>query len=103
LAASTCKIRTDGLNRLVKAFPSERDNLWKLYWIEGERLGNSRYLRKDLRAKILQDVRRVAEAAGISFGVCREGLSEFNMCQTCDGSHVIDEKINPSRNKKEKR
>jgi len=102
LVASTCKIRTDGFSRLVEAFPSERDNLWKLYWVDGERLGNSRYLRRNLRAKILQDVKRVADAAGISFGVCREGLSEFSICQTCDGSHMIGRQVHSSREKKQK-
>ena len=102
LVASTCKIRTDGFNRLVDAFPSERYNLWKLYWVEGERLGNARYLRRSLREKILQDATRAAKVAGISFGVCREGLSGFNMGQTCDGSHTIGAQVPSLRERKEK-
>jgi DNA repair photolyase len=97
LVASTCKIRADGFNRLIKAFPEERDSLWRLYWAEGERFGNSQYLRRSLRAKILRDVEHVVKAAGISFGVCREGLSELSMCQTCDGSHMIPTRETPSR------
>ncbi len=89
LVASTCKIRADGFNRLIKVFPEERDGLWRLYWVEGERFGNSQYLRRSLRAKILQDVEHIVRAAGISFGACREGLSELNVSQTCDGSHII--------------
>ena len=89
LVASTCKIRADGFHRLIKAFPEQRDNLYRMYWVEGERQGNSRYLRRNLRAKILKNVEKIVKATGISFSVCREGLPELNLCETCDGSHII--------------
>jgi len=35
-------------------------------------------MHKDLRYKILKSVRDMADAEGMKFGVCREGLAQLN-------------------------
>jgi len=97
IVASTYKAKADSFNRLVKAFPSEQGNLWRLFWVDGERLGGARYLARKLRRELLARVRDVAVAEGLTFGVCREGLPEFNTASTCDGSHLIPERNFPAK------
>jgi DNA repair photolyase len=92
VVASTYKAKADSFNRLVKAFPTERENLWRLFWIEGERLGGTRYLAGKLRRELLTRVRDVVVAEGVTLGVCREGFPEFVTSPTCDGSHLIPER-----------
>ena len=45
-------------------------------------------MHKDLRFKILKSVRDMAEAEGMKFGVCREGLAQLNTAP-CDGSWLM--------------
>ena len=89
VTASTCKLRVDSFNRLVDAFPSEREKLLSLYCEQGEKVGSTRYLPVKLRKQLLSRVRDAAVAEGITFGICREGLSELDMGPRCDGSHLI--------------
>jgi hypothetical protein len=45
-------------------------------------------LSRDLRLKLLSDVRRSALKHGLEFAVCREGLSELNTA-VCDCSWML--------------
>jgi len=92
VVASTCKVKVDSFNRLAQAFPSAEKNLRSLFWVEGERVGRAIYLARALRRQLLGRVRDVVLAEGATFGVCREGLSEFGTAPTCDGSHLIPER-----------
>lgn len=89
VTASTCKLRVGNFNRLVNAFPSEREKLWSFYWEQGEKVGGTRYLPVKLRKQLLSRVRDAVVAEGVTFSICREGLSELDMGPTCDGSHLI--------------
>jgi hypothetical protein len=59
-----------------------------MYFQKGERIGGSVLLPKDFRFKLLKGVRDLAEAQGMRFGVCREGLPQLNTA-ACDGSWLI--------------
>jgi DNA repair photolyase len=74
--------------RFSQAFPNVAQKLAPLYWRQGERMGGCVMLPRDLRLKILSNVRKVALRCGLQFGVCREGLSELNTAP-CDGSWLL--------------
>jgi sulfur relay (sulfurtransferase) complex TusBCD TusD component (DsrE family) len=74
--------------RLTKALPQTGERIHSLYYQKGETQAGNRLLPKELRFKILKQVRDLAEAQGISFGVCREGLAELNTAP-CDGSWLL--------------
>jgi len=86
---STYKAKPDSLKRLIKAFP-EKAKLWeKLYLKEGEKIAGSRYLKKELRIKLIKPLFELAEKYKISIATCREGIKEFARPQKCDGSFLI--------------
>ncbi len=66
--------------RLAKAMPQIAEELKSLYFVQGEKIGGSAFLPKELRYKILKDIRDLAEANGMKFGVCREGLPKVKHC-----------------------
>ena len=68
--------------------PQMAEKLKSLYFVQGEKIGGSALLPKDLRYKILKNMRDLAEANGMKFGVCREGLAQLNTA-TCDGSWMM--------------
>jgi DNA repair photolyase len=85
IITSTYKVRPDNFKRMSQEFP-EYKNLWqKLYFREGEKLGGYLYLPKDLREKLIQEVRQVSLEENLDFSSCREGYSELNT-KNCDGS-----------------
>jgi DNA repair photolyase len=88
LTCSTYKAKPDNWMRLSKAFPVELEQLKPLYFKYGERVGGSILLPKDMRLKILKQVRNLADVNGLRFGVCREGLSQLNNAP-CDGSWLL--------------
>jgi hypothetical protein len=45
-------------------------------------------LPRDLRFKLMKNVRELATENGIKFGVCREGIPRLNTA-TCDGSWLL--------------
>ena len=93
LTCSTYKAKPDNWMRLSKAFPAEMEQLKPLYFKHGERVGGSILLPKDVRLKILKQVRDLAEVNGLRFGVCREGLPQLNNAP-CDGSWLLGEPKN---------
>jgi len=74
--------------RFSEAFPQIAEKLKPLYFVQGEKIGGSAFLPRELRYKILKDIRDLAEANGMKFGVCREGLPKLNTA-ACDGSWLM--------------
>jgi len=83
ITVSTYKSRPDNFSRVTKVFPQ----LKKIYLEQGEKIGNSTYLGKDLRKKLLDLVSGQAKTIGLRFAACREGL-EKNTC-SCDGADFL--------------
>jgi DNA repair photolyase len=90
ITCSTYKAKTDNWMRLSQALPQIAEKLKSLYFVQGEKIGGSVFLPKELRYKILKDIRDLAEANGLKFGVCREGLPKLNTA-ACDGSWLMPE------------
>jgi DNA repair photolyase len=88
LTCSTYKAKADNWMRLSQSMPKVAEQLKPLYFVQGEKIGGSALLPKELRFKILKPIRDLAEANGLKFGVCREGLAQLNTA-TCDGSWLI--------------
>ncbi len=88
VTCSTYKTKPDNWARLMQAFPKRMESLKPLYFQQGERVGGSALLPKDYRFKLLKGVRDLAEANGMKFGVCREGLAQLNTA-ACDGSWLL--------------
>jgi DNA repair photolyase len=88
ITSSTYKPKPDNWRRLSQALPEIAEKLKPLYFQQGERVGGNTLLPKDLRFKLLSNVREMATAKGMKFGVCREGLPQLNTA-ACDGSWLI--------------
>ena len=88
LTCSTYKVKPDNLHRLTMVFPEAARALHPLYFDKGEKIGGYRYLPRELRLALLDDVRLLAAKYGVEFGTCREGLSHLNTA-ACDGSWLI--------------
>ena len=88
LTCSTYKAKPDNWLRLARAMPKVAEKLKPLYFQQGEKIGGNTLLPKELRFKILKNLRDLAVAQGMKFGVCREGLAGLNTAP-CDGSWLI--------------
>jgi DNA repair photolyase len=85
IITSTYKIKPDNFRRMGEAFRQYK-RLWnRLYLEEGERIANYIYLGRNLRKKIIEEVRDITLAEGLEFSSCREGFGGLNTCN-CDGS-----------------
>lgn len=91
ITSSTYKAKIDNWMRLCTAMPKIAKKLKPLYFQQGEKIGGSMLLPKDLRLKLLKNIRDLADLHGIKFGVCREGLPKLNTA-SCDGSWLIAKK-----------
>jgi DNA repair photolyase len=88
LTCSTYKAKADNWMRLTQAMPQVAEHLRPLYFVQGEKIGGSALLPKELRYKILKGIRDLADVNGMKFGVCREGLAQLNTA-ICDGSWLL--------------
>jgi DNA repair photolyase len=88
ITCSTYKVKADNWMRLTQALPQTAEKIHPLYYTQGETAAGNRLLPRELRFKLLKTVRDQAEANGMHFGVCREGLPELNTAQ-CDGSWLL--------------
>jgi DNA repair photolyase len=88
VTTSTYKPKPDNWSRLSRELPKVAQKLKPLYFQQGERVGGSTLLPKELRLKLLGKVRETVLANGMKFGVCREGLPQLNTA-ACDGSWLI--------------
>jgi DNA repair photolyase len=88
ITSSTYKAKPDNWKRFCAAMPQVAEKLKPLYFQEGEQVGGNILLPKDFRFKLMKNVRDLAEAGGMRFGVCREGLAQLNTA-SCDGSWLL--------------
>jgi DNA repair photolyase len=88
--SSTYKVKTDNWQRLKRALPDVAARIEPLFFQRGERIGGNIYLPRDLRLDILRRVRETTLSNGLTFAVCREGMSDLNTA-TCDGSGLMGE------------
>ncbi len=90
LTCSTYKAKADNWMRFSQAMPKVAEKLKPLYFQQGEKIGGSALLPRELRYKLLKSIRDLAEANGMKFGVCREGFAQLNTA-ACDGSWQMSE------------
>ncbi|MCL1970370.1 MAG: radical SAM protein [Candidatus Bathyarchaeota archaeon] len=88
ITCSTYKAKADNWKRLSTTLPDVAKKLEPLYFKEGERVGGNILLPKELRLKILKNVRDIAAAEGLKFSCCREGLERLNT-ESCDGTWLL--------------
>jgi DNA repair photolyase len=88
ITSSTYKVKADNWRRLQEAMPKIAQKLYPLYFKQGEIIAGSRLLPKELRFKLMKNIRDLADAKNIRFSVCREGFNELNTAQ-CDGSWLM--------------
>jgi DNA repair photolyase len=91
VTSSTYKVKRDNWQRFATVMPNVAEKLRQLYFKQGEKTGGYTLLPKDLRLKLIKNVRSLAIENGMKFGVCRENLSQLNTA-TCDGSWLLFEK-----------
>jgi DNA repair photolyase len=89
ITSSTYKVKRDNWQRFSAALPSVAEKLKPLYFEKGQKIGGSILLPKDLRYSLMENVREQVLSLGLSFGVCREGMSELNTA-ACDGSWLLN-------------
>ena len=88
ITSSTYKAKPDNWKRLSQAMPQVAEKLKPLYFQQGERVGGNTLLPRDLRFKLMKNIRDLAVANGMKFGFCREGLAQLNTA-ACDGSWLM--------------
>lgn len=88
VTSSTLKFKPDSWKRFKEAFPTAAEEIYPLYFEEGERHAGARYLSAGLRCEMLGSVKSLVEKKGMTFAVCRESL-DLNSGKTCDGTHLI--------------
>jgi DNA repair photolyase len=88
VTCSTYKAKADNWMRLSQAMPKVAEKLKPFYFQQGERVCGATLLPKELRYKLLKEIRDVALAKGMQFGVCREDLAKLNTA-ACDGSWLM--------------
>ena len=88
ITSSTYKVKPENWRRFSMRFPAEARILHRLYFEEGEKIGNSFYLPRDMRLEMMKSVKEMVEENGMKFGVCREGFPRLNSA-ICDGSWLL--------------
>jgi DNA repair photolyase len=88
ITSSTYKVKPDNWRRLTSTMPQTAEKLKSLYFQQGERVGGNTLLPLDMRFSLMKAVRDLADANGMKFGVCREGLQRLNTA-ACDGSWLL--------------
>lgn len=89
VTSSTYKIKPDNWRRFSAVMPKVAEKLKPLYFKQGEKIGGNTLLPRDLRFKFMKNIRDLAVANGMQFGVCREGLARLNTA-VCDGSWLLN-------------
>lgn len=90
ITSSTYKIKPDNWQRFTMTMPQAAEKLKPLYFEKGEKRSGYTFLPRELRLKLMKNVRQKAEENGMKFGVCREGLSQLNTA-SCDGSWLLSQ------------
>jgi DNA repair photolyase len=89
ITSSTYKIKPDNWKRFTAGFPTVAQKLKPLYFNEGEHVGRSIYLPRDMRFGLMKKAKELAEENNLKFGCCRESLN-LNSA-VCDGSWAVQE------------
>jgi len=89
IVSSTYKVKYDNLRRMLNKFPNLTEKYRELYFEKGEIIHGYRYLPKKLRYDMLKTLASIVNDEGLSFAVCREGFTELNTGESCDGTHLI--------------
>lgn len=89
VTCSTYKVKPDNWRRFSAVFPEVAEKLEPHYFIEGERIGRSTYLPRNMRFGLMKKAKESAEDHRLKFGCCREDFS-LNSA-VCDGSWAIQE------------
>ncbi len=97
VVTSTYKAKPDNFKRIIEAFPELEKKYKELYKIKGERLYGYRYLPLEVRKRILLTVREEALRLGMEYATCREGFVHLHTAPTCDGSHLIPNRVQLAR------
>jgi len=87
VTCSTYKVKPDNWRRFSAVFPEVAEKLKPHYFVEGERIGRSTYLPRNMRFGLMKKAKESAEDNRLTFGCCREGFS-LNSA-VCDGSWAI--------------
>ncbi|MEM0314332.1 MAG: radical SAM protein [Candidatus Bathyarchaeia archaeon] len=88
ITGSTYKVRPDSWQRISLAMPELAERLKPLYFEMGEKVGVCKYLPRNLRLKLMEDLASLAKMHGLKFAVCRERFTHINTA-VCDGSWLI--------------
>jgi DNA repair photolyase len=89
VTSSTYKVKPDNWRRFSGTMPEVAAKLAPLYFKQGEKIGGNTLLPRDLRFKLMKNIRDLAVANRMQFGVCREGLAQLNTA-ACDGSWLLN-------------
>lgn len=84
ITASTMKLVKGLLPHVRQVNPKLSERMEKIY-ADGEWIRGYKYLRRDLRLKILKDVKFLVEEHDLKFAACREGFPNLNTV-ICDGT-----------------
>jgi DNA repair photolyase len=88
ITSSTYKVKADNWMRLTEALPQTAKKLHPLYFEKGEKVAGNRLLPKELRFKLMKNIRDLTVLNGMQFGSCREGFPELST-KVCDGSWLL--------------
>jgi|Deesub1362B_J571_1020462.scaffolds.fasta_scaffold00053_110 DNA repair photolyase len=88
VVSSTLKLRKDSFKRLSSTFPDLTPKFRELYFIRGEKIGNSFYLPVELRKQLLGRIAQICDNMGVPYSFCREGF-KFK-ARSCDGKDLIN-------------
>lgn len=87
ITSATYKASEDDWNRFRAVFPEVAQKLKSSYFEEGEKFENLFYLPKNLRFKLMKNIKEITEEQGLTFACCKEGF-KINSA-TCDGCDYI--------------
>ncbi len=98
ITASTMKAVKGLLPAIKRVNPALSWRLAKIY-SDGEWIGGYKYLNKDLRLSILENLKTLAHKYGLEFATCREGFPQLNTA-ICDGTSYCRGSLNKFLNAK---
>ncbi|AEM39429.1 Radical SAM domain protein [Pyrolobus fumarii 1A] len=93
VVTSTYKARPDNLKRVIETFPELRDLYERMYKRDGTWMHGYWYLPANKRLEMIMRVKRIADKLGLEFATCREGFKHLHTAPSCDGSHLIPNRV----------
>ncbi len=88
VTSSTYKVKPDNWRRFSAVMPDIAEKLKPVYFQEGEKFGGNTLLPRELRFKLMKNLRDLVTSHGMKFGVCREGIPQLSTA-VCDGSWLL--------------